>query len=165
MDYGNYTYNNIKNAIFEFSKKSKSSNVFWHCWCSWYDKSLFWISYSDSVYLTIYIYIYLYLHLYIHYLFIYKYIYNLYWFIDSLIYWCIAFMYIHIQLTRIQAPDSRSELQLLETTFWSTEAKRLRTAPALVTRFVTGASRLSVLSKRVVNPCRMPWFSGRDLHV
>ena len=45
----------IKNLIFlNFPQFYNSSNVFWHCWCILYNKSIFGLSYSDSVYVTVY---------------------------------------------------------------------------------------------------------------
>ena len=51
LNYGNYTYHKIKVFLFHFSKHSK---VFWHFGSILYNKLLFWILDSDSVYLALY---------------------------------------------------------------------------------------------------------------
>ena len=57
MSYPIYTNNKIKIGLFDFFRIFDFSNVpkvLWHCWSILYNKSLFWISYSDSVYVTLY---------------------------------------------------------------------------------------------------------------
>ena len=55
MNYVTYTYYKIKIGFFLFfCKYSKNPIVFWHFWCVLYNKLLFWISDSESAYLTLY---------------------------------------------------------------------------------------------------------------
>ena len=54
MNYGIYTNDKMENTL-SFLIISNKRNVFWHCWCIVYNKLLFWISDSDSVYFSVYI--------------------------------------------------------------------------------------------------------------
>ena len=58
MNYVIYRYYKTKIGfvwkLSKLSKNPKKSNVFWHVWCILYNKLLFWVSDSDSVYLTLY---------------------------------------------------------------------------------------------------------------
>ena len=55
INYANYRWYKIYIIIFwKFSNFSKISKVFGHIWSILYNKSIFWISDSDSVYLTVY---------------------------------------------------------------------------------------------------------------
>ena len=55
MSYGTYINNKIQfRCIRTVPTLSKIANAFWHLGCISYDKLLFWISYSDAVYLTLY---------------------------------------------------------------------------------------------------------------
>ena len=54
MNYGLYIDNKITQTNWLFTNFSHISNLFWCCLCIVYNKSLFWISDSNSLYLTLY---------------------------------------------------------------------------------------------------------------